>query len=339
MRERYPSFLDAIRDMDDALSMVNLFASLPAAKEHGIPDASTALARRLALEFQAYVVRTHELRKVFISVKGIYFQAEILGTPVTWVAPHQLAQVLPEVDYRIMLTFLDFYLTMLKFINFKLFHGAGLLYPPPLDDQLDRTAAGIEALMRSIAAQGTASGPRATREAGKCENQDEDDDIDEDGSEEEMKARRARLAKLGSSRKALEKIAAGGEAHDDDDEEEEEEEDDDDDDEDEDRDLASIDSGDHEEEEGDEDEDEDDEEKRQLRAERDARVAAVAAAADEVTPGGESLTLILILTHHRTLTLTVCIHIYTTFTRTCYHPTTTPDAYGNPDPNRTTFYI
>lgn len=32
------------------------------------------MARRLALEWQAYVVRTHSLRKVFASVKGFYYQ-------------------------------------------------------------------------------------------------------------------------------------------------------------------------------------------------------------------------------------------------------------------------
>jgi hypothetical protein len=50
-------------------------------------------------------------------------QAEILGQPVTWLVPHQLAQVLPvDVDYRVMLTFLEFYETMLQFINFKLYN-------------------------------------------------------------------------------------------------------------------------------------------------------------------------------------------------------------------------
>ena len=38
------------------------------------PLAQVAIARQLALEWQAYVVRAHALRKVFVSVKGFYFQ-------------------------------------------------------------------------------------------------------------------------------------------------------------------------------------------------------------------------------------------------------------------------
>ena len=52
-------------------------------------------ARRLSVEWQAYISRTHALRKVFASVKGFYFQAEVLGQSITWLVPHQLAQVCP----------------------------------------------------------------------------------------------------------------------------------------------------------------------------------------------------------------------------------------------------
>ncbi len=46
---------------------------------------------------------------------------------MTWLVPHGLAQVLPpDVDYRVMLTFLDFYTTLLRFVMFKLYHGLGL---------------------------------------------------------------------------------------------------------------------------------------------------------------------------------------------------------------------
>ena len=71
---RYPSFVDAVRDLDDALTMVNLFAMLPAEKKYEIPVKAVQMARRLSLEFNAYVVRTNALRKVFVSIKGFYYQ-------------------------------------------------------------------------------------------------------------------------------------------------------------------------------------------------------------------------------------------------------------------------
>ena len=73
--------------------MLHLFATLPAEAAHKIPAKAGQTSRRLALEWQSYVVRTHALRKVFVSVKGFYYQAEVVGQQVTWLVPHHLAQV------------------------------------------------------------------------------------------------------------------------------------------------------------------------------------------------------------------------------------------------------
>lgn len=135
VRERYPSFADALRDLDDPLSLCVLFASLPSGliKSHTAERAH--LCNRLAIEFRKYVQHTQCLDKVFLSIKGVYYQAVVRGEPVTWLVPHKFNQYLPtDVDYRVMLTFLQFSQTLLKFVNFKLYHDEGLAYPPKLDD-------------------------------------------------------------------------------------------------------------------------------------------------------------------------------------------------------------
>ena len=152
VKERYPGFVDALRDLDDPLTLTHLFALLPADKRHGIPAEIVNRSRQLALEFQSYVTKTHSLRKVFISVKGIYYQASIYGQEVTWLTPHALAQTLPEdVDYRVMLTFLEFYLAMLGFINYKLYYDRSFRYPPLLDTRLEDAAGGIVAVIHDLA--------------------------------------------------------------------------------------------------------------------------------------------------------------------------------------------
>jgi pescadillo protein len=48
--------------------------------------------QRLTAEFQHYVMRAKCIRKVFLSIKGIYYQAEIKGQPITWLVPYQFVQ-------------------------------------------------------------------------------------------------------------------------------------------------------------------------------------------------------------------------------------------------------
>eukprot|EP00746_Dinoflagellata_sp_MGD_P167045 gnl/MRDRNA2_/MRDRNA2_97361_c0_seq1.p1 gnl/MRDRNA2_/MRDRNA2_97361_c0~~gnl/MRDRNA2_/MRDRNA2_97361_c0_seq1.p1 ORF type:complete len:580 (+),score=172.77 gnl/MRDRNA2_/MRDRNA2_97361_c0_seq1:62-1801(+) len=147
LRERYPSFDDALRDMDDAVSMLALFSALPAEQKREIPADAIEEAIRLYEEFQLYVIRTQALRKVFASIKGYYFQVEVMGSTITWLSPHQFTQHLPsEVDFRVMLTFLEFHRCLLKFTNFKLYSDIGLLYPPKRDKAKDEASAEVAAI-------------------------------------------------------------------------------------------------------------------------------------------------------------------------------------------------
>jgi pescadillo protein len=170
VKERYPTFVDALRDMDDPLCMLALFAALPAnlTKDHK-PEMLVACTQLLA-EFQSYVFRTKTLRKVFVSVKGIYYQALIQGQSITWLSPHKFNQIVPQdVDIRVMLTFFTFYLTMVKFTNFKLYHEQGLQYPPKVDELAVAKRAGL-----AIVKLESAGGGKLTDQGGKLSQQEEE---------------------------------------------------------------------------------------------------------------------------------------------------------------------
>ena len=100
------------------------------------------MSERLWNEFEVYLMASHAIKKCFLSVKGIYYQAEIKGQQVTWLVPYQFTQHLPvDVDYSIMTTFLEFYHTLLRFINFKLYQELGMPYPPNLGFSIDTLVA------------------------------------------------------------------------------------------------------------------------------------------------------------------------------------------------------
>ncbi|KAI5122598.1 hypothetical protein M0805_004812 [Coniferiporia weirii] len=144
VKERYPSFIDALRDIDDALCIISLFASLPSSTR--LPPNLIENCARLSAEWQLYVTHTRALRKVFLSIKGVYFQADVMDQKITWLVPYQFTQNIPaDVDVRVMLTFLELYQTLLGFVFFKLYTDAGLVYPPPLDADKDATGAGVDA--------------------------------------------------------------------------------------------------------------------------------------------------------------------------------------------------
>ncbi|XP_031270863.1 pescadillo homolog [Pistacia vera] len=94
----------------------------------------------LSHEWQAYISRTHKLRKIFVSVEGIYYQAEVEGQKITW-----LQQVLPDDDvvYDVLLNFLEFYETLLALSILNSYHSINVKYLPILDPHLEASAAGL----------------------------------------------------------------------------------------------------------------------------------------------------------------------------------------------------
>jgi len=135
-----------LQDLDDALCLTFLFASLASSKY--VPNSRIESAKRLQREFHAYVAHTCSLRKVFLSIKGIYYQAEVQGCTLTWIEPHAFAQQpTMAVDYRVMLSFLELYESVLTFVNFKLYHDLGLAYPPETDLMLDATGAFLSTML------------------------------------------------------------------------------------------------------------------------------------------------------------------------------------------------
>lgn len=89
IKERYPTFVDALRDLDDCLTLCFLFSTFPSLKH--VPRDQSALCRRLTVEFLHACIQAKALRKVFVSIKGYYYQVEIMGQVVTWIVPHHFS--------------------------------------------------------------------------------------------------------------------------------------------------------------------------------------------------------------------------------------------------------
>ncbi|CAK9439635.1 uncharacterized protein LODBEIA_P37350 [Lodderomyces beijingensis] len=142
IKERYPTFIDALRDLDDPLNMLFLFSNMPA-----IDRVSTKIigdAEKLCNYWLAYVSKERLLKKMFVSIKGVYYQATVKGQEVRWLIPYKFPTNIPtDVDFRIMLTFLEFYSTLLNFVLYKLYNEAGLVYPPRVDIKKLKGAGGL----------------------------------------------------------------------------------------------------------------------------------------------------------------------------------------------------
>uniref|UniRef100_A0AAF5PP75 Pescadillo homolog n=1 Tax=Wuchereria bancrofti TaxID=6293 RepID=A0AAF5PP75_WUCBA len=151
VKERYPTFESALRDLDDALCLLFAFAVLPHTKI--ITSSLVASSRRLTAEFNHYIIESNSLNKfshftkcwelflfqVFVSIKGIYYEAEVMGERITWIVGHDRGMGhVSEVDFSVMATFAEFYVTMLEFVNFRLYQSIGLFYPPKLAFKSDK---------------------------------------------------------------------------------------------------------------------------------------------------------------------------------------------------------
>eukprot|EP00921_Rhytidocystis_pertsovi_P003473 GHVQ01006015.1.p1 GENE.GHVQ01006015.1~~GHVQ01006015.1.p1 ORF type:complete len:653 (-),score=73.14 GHVQ01006015.1:2830-4788(-) len=168
IRERYPTFVEAVGDLDDSLSSLALFAALPADDYREIPAEVVKQSCELIDHFHLYVATTHSLRKVFVSIKGYYFQAAVCGVNVTWLLPHSFCQSLPsQVDYRVMLTFQELYRTLGRFVNFKLYQLADLSYPPEVDRQLEKLGMRFLA-MKCVCLSDTRREPAELNGGNKC---------------------------------------------------------------------------------------------------------------------------------------------------------------------------
>ena len=84
--------------------MIFLFSSLPSTAK--VAPSLVENCARVAAEWQLYVMHTHSLRKAFLSIKGVYYQAEVFDQTVTWLVPYQFTQTVcaASVQYCLSLT-------------------------------------------------------------------------------------------------------------------------------------------------------------------------------------------------------------------------------------------
>ena len=77
--------------------------------------------------------------------------------PVRWLEGYEFQQHVPhDVDFRILLTFIDLYRTLISFVLYKLYTQENLVYPPPLDQESDERGEGVGAyrLVEKVSEQG-----------------------------------------------------------------------------------------------------------------------------------------------------------------------------------------
>lgn len=179
VKERYPTFVDAIKDLDDCLTLLFLFSTFPALKV--VKREVTAMCRRLTIEWMNWIIAAKALRKVFVSIKGYYFQAEVKGQTVTWIVPHYYPfqpQSKNEVDFNIMSVFVEFYTIMCGFVNFRIYHSLNLAYPPKFSVSLDSEEAQTDESVFVSERIAALTVDMAKAEAGNLDGEGEDEELD-----------------------------------------------------------------------------------------------------------------------------------------------------------------
>ncbi|XP_058054021.1 pescadillo homolog [Anopheles bellator] len=189
VKERFPTFIDAIKELDDCMTLLFLFSTFPATRV--IKRELTSMSRRLTIEFMQYVIAAQALRKVFISIKGYYFQAEIKGETVTWIVPHYFPYQShrgESIDFSIMKSFGDFFTVMAGFINYRLYHSINLVYPPQFPHSLDsdETFASEDAFMNERIAALNADLMRTDGSTDGGEQQDEPEMLEWTGDSDDL---------------------------------------------------------------------------------------------------------------------------------------------------------
>lgn len=131
IKERYPFFIDAVRDIDDAMTIIALYAFLSPEvmsnttieTHHALTSGLHERAQTISERWNRYVARAHVLSRGFISIKGYYYEAIVRGERVRWLCPHEYAHKFPSgIQQYITLSFLEFYIELMRFVLFKLEH-------------------------------------------------------------------------------------------------------------------------------------------------------------------------------------------------------------------------
>jgi len=79
IKDRYPTFVDALRDLDEALCLVSLYAQLPQHLTLEVKKSEIETCSKLYKEFLFYCTVSQCFTKAFFSIKGVYYRVEIMG--------------------------------------------------------------------------------------------------------------------------------------------------------------------------------------------------------------------------------------------------------------------